>query len=127
MLERANNDSHYQNMINATITSNRILDQPTSRIITMHAEYFILGISIAVLKKVRYALCPMPYALCPMPYAQSYLIFLRKAIYAHLRLRTATGSSGCPHILSLGLELLWLGGTDFIFLRGRILESRDIV
>ena len=25
--------------------------------------------------------CPMPYALCPMPYAQSYLIFLRKAIY----------------------------------------------
>jgi hypothetical protein len=28
-----------------------------------------------------YALCPMPYALCPMPYAQSYLIFLRKAIY----------------------------------------------
>ncbi len=24
---------------------------------------------IAVLKKVRYALCPMPYALCPMPYA----------------------------------------------------------
>jgi hypothetical protein len=23
----------------------------------------------AVLKKVRYALCPMPYALCPMPYA----------------------------------------------------------
>ena len=35
---------------------------------------------IAVLKKVRYALCPMPYALCPMPYAQSYLIFLRKAI-----------------------------------------------
>ena len=28
-----------------------------------------------------YALCPMPYALCPMPYAQSYLIFLRKAIF----------------------------------------------
>ena len=25
--------------------------------------------TIAVLKKVRYALCPMPYALCPMPYA----------------------------------------------------------
>ena len=24
----------------------------------------------------------MPYALCPMPYAQSYLIFLRKAIYS---------------------------------------------
>jgi len=23
--------------------------------------------NIAVLKKVRYALCPMPYALCPMP------------------------------------------------------------
>ena len=37
-------------------------------------------IAIAVLKKVRYALCPMPYALCPMPYTQSYLIFLRKAI-----------------------------------------------
>jgi hypothetical protein len=35
---------------------------------------------IAVLKKVRYALCPMPYALCPMPYAHEYLIFLRKAI-----------------------------------------------
>ena len=35
---------------------------------------------IAVLKKVRYALCPMPYALCPMPYAQSYLMLLRKAI-----------------------------------------------
>jgi hypothetical protein len=26
-------------------------------------------LTIAVLKKVRYALCPMPYALCPMPYA----------------------------------------------------------
>jgi hypothetical protein len=25
--------------------------------------------NIAVLKKVRYALCSMPYALCPMPYA----------------------------------------------------------
>ncbi|WP_445176004.1 hypothetical protein [Microcoleus sp.] len=24
---------------------------------------------IAILNKVRYALCPMPYALCPMPYA----------------------------------------------------------
>ena len=36
--------------------------------------------NIAVLKKVRYALCPMPYALCPMPYAHEYLIFLRKAI-----------------------------------------------
>jgi hypothetical protein len=36
---------------------------------------------IAVLKKVRYALCPMPYALCPMPYAHEYLIFLRKAIH----------------------------------------------
>ena len=41
----------------------------------------ILGLIIAVLKKVRYALCPMPYALCPMPYAHEYLIFLRKAIY----------------------------------------------
>ena len=39
---------------------------------------------IAVLKKVRYALCPMPYALCPMPYAHEYLIFLRKAISAYL-------------------------------------------
>ena len=29
---------------------------------------------IAVLKKMRYALCPMPYALCPMPYAHEYLI-----------------------------------------------------
>jgi hypothetical protein len=27
------------------------------------------AIYIAFLKKVRYALCPMPYALCPMPYA----------------------------------------------------------
>ena len=27
---------------------------------------------IAVLKKVRYALCPMPYALCPMPMSTSY-------------------------------------------------------
>jgi hypothetical protein len=40
---------------------------------------------IAVLKKVRYALCPMPYALCPMPYALcpmhvGYLMLLRKAI-----------------------------------------------
>jgi hypothetical protein len=25
---------------------------------------------IAVLTKVRYALCPIPYALCPMPYAR---------------------------------------------------------
>jgi hypothetical protein len=25
--------------------------------------------NLAVLKKVRYALCPMPYALCPMHYA----------------------------------------------------------
>ena len=29
-----------------------------------------LRLTIAVLKKVRYALCPMPYALCPMPYAR---------------------------------------------------------
>ena len=41
---------------------------------------------IALLRKVRYALCPMPYALCPMPYAlcpmpyaHEYLIFLRIA------------------------------------------------
>jgi transposase len=33
-----------------------------------------IRVSIAVLKKVRYALCPMPYA-------HEYLIFLRKAIY----------------------------------------------
>ncbi|TAE02525.1 MAG: hypothetical protein EAZ96_15695 [Oscillatoriales cyanobacterium] len=39
---------------------------------------------IPLLKKVRYALCPMPYALCPMPYAHEYLIFLRKAIYLTL-------------------------------------------
>ena len=36
--------------------------------------------NIAVLKKVRYALSPMPYPLCPIPYAHEYLIFLRKAI-----------------------------------------------
>jgi len=29
-----------------------------------------LAFAIAVLKKVRYALCPMPYALCPMPYGR---------------------------------------------------------
>ncbi|WP_445174638.1 hypothetical protein [Microcoleus sp.] len=34
---------------------------------------------IAVLKKVRYALCPMPYALCPMHVG--YLMLLRKAIH----------------------------------------------
>ena len=33
----------------------------------------LLRKAIAVLKKVRYALCPMPYA-------QSYLMLLRKAI-----------------------------------------------
>ena len=27
----------------------------------------VIESDIAVLKKVRYALCPMPYALCPMP------------------------------------------------------------
>jgi hypothetical protein len=41
--------------------------------------------NIGVLKKVRYALCPMPYALCPMPYALcpmhvGYLMLLKKAI-----------------------------------------------
>ena len=35
---------------------------------------------IALLKKVRYALCPMPYALCPMPDSTSS--FARKAISA---------------------------------------------
>ena len=34
--------------------------------------------NIAVLKKVRYALCPMPYALCPMHVG--YLMLLRKPI-----------------------------------------------
>ncbi|WP_445173380.1 hypothetical protein [Microcoleus sp.] len=29
----------------------------------------LLQAYIAILNKVRYALCPMPYALCPMPYA----------------------------------------------------------
>jgi hypothetical protein len=48
--------------------------------------------TIAVLKKVRYALCPMSYALCPMPYAHEYLIFLRKAIYGlSILLRTTLG------------------------------------
>jgi len=36
---------------------------------------------IAVLKKVRYALCPMPYALCPMPYAHEYLIWELERLY----------------------------------------------
>ncbi|PHX57216.1 hypothetical protein CP500_001480 [Tychonema bourrellyi FEM_GT703] len=31
----------------------------------------VSSVTIAVLEKVRYALCPMPYALCPMPYARS--------------------------------------------------------
>ncbi|TAE66118.1 MAG: hypothetical protein EAZ25_04910 [Oscillatoriales cyanobacterium] len=37
----------------------------------MIGQYFIFSSLhyTAVLKKVRYALCPMPYALCPMPYA----------------------------------------------------------
>ncbi|WP_445175029.1 hypothetical protein [Microcoleus sp.] len=35
---------------------------------------------IAVLKKVRYALCPMPYALCPMHVG--HLMLLKKAILA---------------------------------------------
>ncbi|WP_445174577.1 hypothetical protein [Microcoleus sp.] len=33
-------------------------------------EVLALGEYIAVLKKVRYALCPLLYALCPMPYAR---------------------------------------------------------
>jgi len=49
-----------------------------------YSKYKVLGVnlSIAVLKKVRYALCPMPteaYALCPMPSRTSS--FARKAIY----------------------------------------------
>jgi len=40
----------------------------------------------AVLKKVRYALCPMPYALCPMPYARRV---------SHV---TEKGYSGCTRI-----------------------------
>src|SRR4028118_1913917 len=41
---------------------------------------------IAVLKKVRYALCPMPYALCPMPYALCPVV-------PHMRARKAIVSS----------------------------------
>ena len=37
-----------------------------------------MKLAIAVLKKVSYALCPMPYALCPMHVG--YLMLLRKAI-----------------------------------------------
>jgi hypothetical protein len=37
----------------------------------------------------------MPYALCPMPYAQSYLIFLRKAIY-ELIFDIDKGLISCP-------------------------------
>ena len=48
--------------------------------ITVAYSECLLILYIAVLKKVRYTLCPMPYALCPMPYAHEYLIFLRKAI-----------------------------------------------
>jgi len=47
--------------------------------------------STAVLKKVRYALCPMPNALCPMPYALEYLIFLRKAIHSSLLINHRKG------------------------------------
>ena len=56
------------------------VSQPESAIFMYNFSITYKSLHIAVLKKVRYALCPMPYALCPMPYAQSYLIFLRKAI-----------------------------------------------
>ena len=35
------------------------------------AGHDVATVNTAVLKKVRYALCPMPYALCPMPYSTS--------------------------------------------------------
>ncbi len=49
---------------------------------------------------MRYALSPIPYALCPMPYAQSYLIFLRKAIYGQSATRTIPHSPSNPAPLS---------------------------
>jgi hypothetical protein len=52
---------------------------------------------IAVLKKVRYARCPMPDARCPMPDARcpmhvGYLILLRKAIAFLEELRKKKGT-----------------------------------
>ena len=47
---------------------------------------------IAVLKKVRYALCPMPYALCPMHVG--YLMLLRKAIEILPKLLKGSKHSG---------------------------------
>ena len=41
-------------------------------------KYVSSYLHIAVLKQVRYALCPMPYALCPMHVG--YLMLVRKAI-----------------------------------------------
>jgi len=46
-----------------------------------------------------YALCPMPYALCPMPYAQSYLIFLRKAIYSAQKWQSLFETLLCDRLL----------------------------
>jgi len=50
---------------------------------SIYAIVLSLGLYyIAVLKKVRYALCPMPYALCPMPYALCRIV-------PHMRARKA--------------------------------------
>jgi transposase len=66
---------------------------------------------IAVLKKVRYALCPRR----PMPteayaYAQSYLIFLRKAIYVYGFVKPKTGETLwylIPRVNTLWLNLVY--------------------
>jgi len=47
---------------------------------------------IAVLKKVRYALCPMPYALCP--------------VVPHMRARKAIASFLVAYVRRLPLKLM---------------------
>jgi len=47
-------------------------------------DSFLFSMYIAVLKKVRYALCPMPYALCPMPYARRVPHVTEKGYRTHL-------------------------------------------
>jgi hypothetical protein len=56
-----------QNLLEYRIVSEEFL---VHRIPTTYLGDRKLLTVIAVLKKVRYALCPMPYALCPMPYAR---------------------------------------------------------
>jgi hypothetical protein len=63
----------------ATATEGKILVNYPAREKLSPARDISRG-EISALKKVRYALCPMPYALCPMHVG--YLMLLRKAISA---------------------------------------------